>query len=420
MTPVAFTASDPGGSISGVQIVGNIQAGNNYTVRLNVKYSSQFQVAQVVFTANMWQLYGSVSCSVYASNSVSAYNDTNVNNVNAGLVPIYVNINNFPGCGVTTITAPFASLETYQYFHVFLVGVGGQDPAAAMQMFEAQGTLPGLILNTDYTVASDPSTGFPNITYTDATAITMTCMYERLAVEELNRRIYPVVRDASDLVLASASSAITGYTGWNVQNLSNALNFNYSGTNEMSLTSAGALTAANYKLSGTIYDSETVNIANPLYSSGTSITSFGTYIPYCRSFQSSGTMTINYQMPLKAANSQTKIFMLDVDTGSASDNTSWLQFSMTVVTTANYYTGGTICYSSLVQAVAGHAQLYFTTDLPVNSPLNSNFITISRLTGTSPTSGGTTLYSGTNVYLFGMNAIYLVNSIGSTSYTSKA
>ena len=184
-------------------------------------------------------------------------------------------------------------------------------------------------------------------------------------------------------------------------------------------TITGALTAANYKLSGTIYDSETVNIANPLYSSGTLITSFGTYIPYCQSFLATGTMTINYQMPLKAANSQTKIFMLDVDIGSASDNTSWLQFSMTVVTTTNYYTGGTICYSSLVQAVAGHAQLYFTTDLPLNSPLNSNFITISRLTGTSPTSGGTTLYSGTNVYLFGMNAIYLVNSIGSTSSTSK-
>jgi len=384
--------------------------------RLNLQFSNSFQVTQISWSYQNHN-YNDSNFQFYGSNSPSAFTDTG--NDTANLTQLTSSILNANGSGTFTISTIQSSLS-FQYICLLATSNSqyGGTSFTDLEIQSAAGGIFPITNNIDFNVSTS-SNGAPIITYTDSTTQNLTYNLDTLLVSEAYRRIYPVVRDASDLVLSSASLAITGYTGWNVQNLSTILNFNYSGTTEMSLTSTGTLTAANYKISGTIYDSETVNIANPLYSSGTSITSFGTYIPYCQSFQSAGTMTINYQMPLKAANSQTKIFMLDVDTGSSSDNTSWLQFSMTVITTANYYTGGTVCYSSLVQAVAGHAQLYFTTDLPANSPLNSNFITITRLSGTSPTSGTTTLYSGTNLYLFGMNAIYLVNSIGSTSSTSK-
>ena len=46
------------------------------------------------------------------------------------------------------------------------------------------------------------------------------------------RRIYPVIRDTNNIMIG----------GWNIQNSSGTLNFNYNSTNELSLSSGGNLT----------------------------------------------------------------------------------------------------------------------------------------------------------------------------------
>ena len=44
-------------------------------------------------------------------------------------------------------------------------------------------------------------------------------------LEETYRRIYPVIRDTNNIILG----------GWNIQNSSGTLNFNYNWTTELSL-----------------------------------------------------------------------------------------------------------------------------------------------------------------------------------------
>ena len=56
-------------------------------------------------------------------------------------------------------------------------------------------------------------------------------------LEESCSRIYPVIRDTNNIMIG----------GWNIQNSSGTLNFNYNSTNELSLSSGG-----NLSLNGTI------------------------------------------------------------------------------------------------------------------------------------------------------------------------
>ena len=53
-------------------------------------------------------------------------------------------------------------------------------------------------------------------------------------LEESCRRIYPVIRDTNSIVIGGSS-------GWNIQNSSGTLKFNYNSTTEASLSSAGIL-----------------------------------------------------------------------------------------------------------------------------------------------------------------------------------
>jgi len=97
-------------------------------------------------------------------------------------------------------------------------------------------------LNTDFTVTT-ASTGAPIITYTDSTTQNLTYNLDRLLISEAYRRFFPVIRNSSDLVLASTSTALTGYgTVWNIENYNNTLNHNYNGTTEFSISSTGVVT----------------------------------------------------------------------------------------------------------------------------------------------------------------------------------
>ena len=59
-------------------------------------------------------------------------------------------------------------------------------------------------------------------------------------LEESYRRIYPVIRDTNNIMISCSS-------GWNIQNSSGTLHFNYNSTNELSVSSGG-----NLSLNGTL------------------------------------------------------------------------------------------------------------------------------------------------------------------------
>ena len=107
------------------------------------------------------------------------------------------------------------------------------------------GNYTNLVNGTGYTIASSASSGVPVISFTNSYTSTCNMTYNEttLLLSEAYRRIYPVIRDSSDIVLATTSTQLTGYTStsWNIENNGGSLNFYYNGTLEMSLSSAGVL-----------------------------------------------------------------------------------------------------------------------------------------------------------------------------------
>ena len=70
-----------------------------------------------------------------------------------------------------------------------------------------------------------------------ATNQALTYNLNHLMLEESSRRIYPVIRDTNNIIIG----------GWNIQNSSGTLDFNYNSTNELNLSSGG-----NLSLNGTL------------------------------------------------------------------------------------------------------------------------------------------------------------------------
>ena len=76
-------------------------------------------------------------------------------------------------------------------------------------MYKPAGALTGLLIGTDYTVATDSSTGRPLLTYTDLTTQNLACNMNNLIVEESYRRLFPVVRDTNNIYLTNGSNNLT-------------------------------------------------------------------------------------------------------------------------------------------------------------------------------------------------------------------
>ena len=81
--------------------------------------------------------------------------------------------------------------------------------------YETAGGYSNIVLNTDWNISTDSNTGYPAITYLDSTN-NLTYNLNNLLLEESYRRIYPVIRDANNIMLG----------GWNIQNSSGTLNLN--------------------------------------------------------------------------------------------------------------------------------------------------------------------------------------------------
>ena len=78
--------------------------------------------------------------------------------------------------------------------------------------YTTAGEYSNLVLNTDWNISTDSTTGFPAITHLDSTN-NLTYNLNNLMLEESYRRILPVVRDTNSIILG-------GSTGWKIQNSS--------------------------------------------------------------------------------------------------------------------------------------------------------------------------------------------------------
>ena len=138
-------------------------------------------------------------------------------------------------------------LTLFQYVHIIMSISPATGYATTygggIQVYHFAGNTTGLVNGTDYTVSSNVTNGVPAIKYTDVTTNTLYYNETTLLLSEAYRRLYPVIRDSSDIILSSTSTALSGYGNvWNIENYNNVLQFNYGGTNVYSISNTGATT----------------------------------------------------------------------------------------------------------------------------------------------------------------------------------
>ena len=89
-------------------------------------------------------------------------------------------------------------------------------------------TTSGKYINTDYSITTDATTGYPKLTkLLNTNTLNYAINVDKIDSNEMYRRIYPVVRDTNNIVLGN----------WNLQNSSNNLLFNYSGATKYTIDS---------------------------------------------------------------------------------------------------------------------------------------------------------------------------------------
>ena len=67
----------------------------------------------------------------------------------------------------------------------------------------------GLIKDTNFTLTTNASTGYPVITYTSATTSNLLYNYTMLIIQECHRRLFPVVRDKNSIFLTDGTNNLT-------------------------------------------------------------------------------------------------------------------------------------------------------------------------------------------------------------------
>ena len=164
---------------------------------------------------------------VYGGTLASTYTDTanDATNLTILCIPILSN---------TTGSISIPNTSTFKYIVLICYPLSNSSCRYSINnnngfyYYKTAGGYSNLVLNADWNISTDSSTGYPAITYLDSTN-NLTYNLNNLMLEESYRRIYPVIRDTNNIILG----------GWNIQNSSGTLNFNYNSTNELSLSSGG-------------------------------------------------------------------------------------------------------------------------------------------------------------------------------------
>ena len=101
--------------------------------------------------------------------------------------------------GTTTNVYTLITDQTaYRYVHCLISGDQCNFGLTQFQVIRPAGTNSGLIKDSNFTLSSNASTGYPVITYTSATTTNLLYNYTMLMIQECYRRLFPVVRDTNN------------------------------------------------------------------------------------------------------------------------------------------------------------------------------------------------------------------------------
>jgi hypothetical protein len=268
--PFAITAitSSGGFSISGGNSVSGSGGGDPTFNRINLNFGVVTGYAVSVYFTTGGDNGNTQTFYIYGSNNATCY--ANTSNTVTGATLLYTS----PTVNPQGYTGSYSLTNTtvYQYFHILRSGGATNVSFTGLQVFKNAGSTSGLVNGTDFTVSTDAATGKPAIKYTDAATNTLTYNETTLSISELYRRIYPVIYNSSDIVLSTTATKLTGYaaTSWNIENYSGTLNYNYNGTTEMAVSSAGTLSlTGNLQLNNGSYS---ITLASPTLAASSTYT----------------------------------------------------------------------------------------------------------------------------------------------------
>src|ERR1039457_1511456 len=190
---------------------GSTMSNGNYQYspfRINVDFTTAYTFSR--FDYNYKAGSTNVQTYIYGSNSSVSYSDTVYNDrtTDTNLVLLV------SALIVSSQTISLYSTDTtntYRYLHIFHSNAssGVQFKCDSMKHYTGTITKTNLINNTDYTIASDSTSGYPMITNLKSTNIQG--YYNGLALHfnELHRRIYPTIRDKNTITNTDGTNTAT-------------------------------------------------------------------------------------------------------------------------------------------------------------------------------------------------------------------
>ena len=207
-------------------------------IRINLYYALTF----CVNTLHIYYGYGSFAMihnfQLYGSTNTTDFNDSSSSA--AGMTLLY---NSTEGAALAhNVTYSISSLINCNVYSIFLQGGGSSFKMFELNLTKIPQTYNYLKDTVDFTISTDSTTGYPQITYINPTSQAVTCSMNNILLYEAYRRIYPVVRSSSSIILGTT-------TPWTINNNAGTLQFN---TSMMTLSTSGNLSiAGNLTVTGT-------------------------------------------------------------------------------------------------------------------------------------------------------------------------
>ena len=232
----------PSGNVQTIAtVITNLYDGNNGTsvyigggypyTRINYSFPTSFNLQDIYIV----YVPGNYPGTIAVTQNIQVYGSTNLNdfsnltNITTGMTLLYTATGSNTSLNTSlVINATFA-------FNVYSVFLQNSSTAPStilreLQFVQAAGGVSGLFSGTNFTLTTNTTTGFPDITYLDLTTQNISYNYNNLLLYEAYRRLFPVVRTSSSIKIGT----------WLISDISGTLNFN-NGTLEFSINSSGNL-----------------------------------------------------------------------------------------------------------------------------------------------------------------------------------
>ena len=181
---------------------------NSSQYRFNFLFNTAYSIVKVVYSITLSSV-SSVTLYVYGSNNLASYQDTTMPTRTTDTNLVFLGSGTFTGTQGTTITNQtintIDSTSQFLYLHLFYTASNNFNTVTHPYTGSAI-TTTNLVNTTDYSIDTNPATGYPRIQNIKVTNIQGYYNTLAILVYELFRRIFPVVRDKNTIVLTDSGS----------------------------------------------------------------------------------------------------------------------------------------------------------------------------------------------------------------------